>query len=222
MYIHHFNRKYGLNLTPTADTDISLGDLVWPHSKKRHLLSRKGLHNNIYNIFLTENIVNERQWREAMSFFESDELEAAKIPVLQIEVDQRFTKNFYHPLIKLLQSEPDLLSAIKISFNTIQTHTMTDEWRMRLKENITKMRPQVKKRIFACYHGSQMITEMYYGTIRLEVDGEDSFKMNSFLDAHQAVKPVADFKDGQCHMYEFEHQYFPFAMRLKEMLPEGE
>jgi len=218
MYIHHFNRKYGLNLTPTADTDISLGDLVWPHSKKRHLLSRKGLHNNIYNIFLTENIVNERQWREAMSFFESDELEAAKIPVLQIEVDQRFTKNFYHPLVKLLQSEPDLLSAIKISFNTIQTHALTNEWRIRLKENLTMMSPQVKKRIFASYHDAQVITEMYYGTIRIEVDGDDSLKINSFLDAHQTVKTMANFEDEQFHIYEFEHQHFPFTMRLEEMI----
>ena len=77
MYIHHFKRHYDLDLIPASHSDISLGDLVLRRAKKRPLMSRRGMPNPVCNVFLMEGIVSDRQRREALSVFESEELQAA-------------------------------------------------------------------------------------------------------------------------------------------------
>jgi len=217
MYIHQFKRHYDLDLIPAAHADISLGDLVWRRKKRAPLLSRKGLPNNIYNVFLVEGIVNERQWREAMSFFESDELIPAELGDLQIETDRRFTLSFHHPVVQLFQSDTTLKSEIQFAFYRIHAHVLSNKWRILLQKNLDQLSLKAEKEIFKRYRPVHLITELYYGNIQLKIAHSLAHKIKPLLKASPSEAPLTHVKQGKFDLYEFKHQHVPFAMRLEAL-----
>ena len=217
MYIHNFKRHYDLDLIPASHSDISLGDLVWRRAKKRPLMSRRGMPNHIYNVFLMEGIVSERQWREAISVFESEELQAAQLGNLQVEADRRFGLSFNHPIVKLLQSDATLKSQIKFSFHTIQARVLSNKWRVILHQNLEKLSPEAEKKIFKRYRPVHLITELYYGNIYFKTDRSFRKKIDLLLDTNRSERPLSNYEQGRFQVYEFDHNLVPFAMRLEPL-----
>ena len=168
MYLYPFQRHFRLDLIPASHSDISLCDLVWKRKNKSPLLGRKGMPNNLYNLFLAEDFITDTQWREAITSFESEKLISAQLGNLVVKANRRFGSSFQHPVVQYFHSESHFSNNLQFYFTDIRVRVLSNSWRIKIQTHLEKFNKKLEKKIFKRYRSIFLITELYYGNIRIQ------------------------------------------------------
>jgi hypothetical protein len=217
MYIYQFKRHYNLDLIYASHADISLADLVWKRKHKSPLLSRKGMPHNVYNSFLMEGLINQKEWSEAINAFENNEFQEAQFGSLQVETNRTFGFSFAHPAISLLHSDATLAPKVRFSFGKLQVQPMSNFWRIEIERLLKKGGSTFEKKALKRLRKVHLITELYYGNIRCKIDRNLTQKLERMLVLHPNEAPLLTYQDRNFKVYEFAHQEVPFAMRVEAL-----
>lgn len=217
MYLNQFKKLYQLELIPTSHADISLGDLVWLRKNKTPLLGRKGMPNNIYNLFVAEELINHIQWRKTIDLLESQMLIPAELSSMQIKANRRFGITFHHPVIQNFFSDHTFQNHIHFSFNSIKVRVLSNPRRIEIQKYMNEIGTEKEKKVFKRYRPVHLISELYYGNLRLSIDRALAQKASHLIQAKSLDKPLLELTKKKEILYEFSNQEVPFAMRLEKL-----
>ena len=216
MEIRKFRSEYKLELIPASHEGILLGDLVWDPILGPPDFSRKGMPNTIYTAFLAAGLINDKDWKEFRKENQDTKLVDAHFATRHVEVNVEFISELQHPKIGKISSDFKTENLSKFTFRELQMREMDDL--MRIK--IDRFLEQMKAAHWSDYDGSirrvYLITELYYGTIRMVIEKQFSTDLEASL---KKANLLASGRSERSHAveYEFSHDNVPFAMRIERV-----
>jgi len=216
MEIRKFRSKYKLELIPASHEGIFLGDLVWDPILGPPDFSRKGMPNTIYTAFLDAGLINEEDWKEFRQENQNTALVNAHFATRHVDVNVEFVTELQHPKIGLITSDFRTEKLSKFAFGDLQMREMDDLVRIK----IDRFLEQMKASHWSEYDGSirrvYLITELYYGTIRMVIEKQFSAEMEASLQK-ASLQASARSEGSHAVEYEFSHDNVPFAMRIERV-----
>ena len=216
MEIRKFRSAYDLELIPASHEGISLGDLAWDPIFGAPEFSKKGMPNTIYTAFLDAGLIVENEWEQFRIETRDTPLMNAHFATRTVDVNVEFVSELQHPKIGKITGEfrSDKLS--KFTFGDIQIREMDDLIRIK----IDRFLEQMKANRWSEYDGRIrrvfMITELYYGTIRLVIEKQFSTELDAILEKSE-LKALSKSEGSHAVEYEFSHDNVPFAMRIERV-----
>ena len=216
MEIRKFRSAYNLELIPASHEGISLGDLAWDPIFGAPEFSKKGMPNTIYNAFLDAGLITQTDWDQFKTEYQDSPLIDAQLATRTVDINIESISELQHPKIGLIGGgfRSDLIR--KFTFGDLQMREMSDLTRIKIDGFLELM----KATLWSDYDGSIrrvfMITELYYGTIRMVVEKQYSTELEAVL---ENVKLEAIHRTEGSHAveYEFSHDNVPFAMRIERV-----
>jgi hypothetical protein len=216
MEIRNFRSEYKLELIPASHEGISLGDLVWDPILGPPDFSRKGMPNTIYTAFLDAALITDKEWRE----FKGESLETAMVDAhfatRNVEVNVEFVSELEHPKIGRISGDFKIGKLSKFTFGNLQMREMDDLMRIRIDSFLEQMKATRWKEYDGSIRRVFLITELYYGTIRMVIEKQLSTELEAILD--KAGLEASLISEGSHAVeYEFSHDNVPFAMRIERV-----
>ena len=216
MEIRKFRSAYDLELIPASHEGITLGDLVWDPIFGAPEFSRKGMPNTIYTAFLDADLINQNEWELFGEENHNTTLIKAHLASRTVDVNVEFVSELQHPKIGKITGEFRSEKLSKFTFGDIQVREMDDM--MRIK--IDKFLEQMKATRWSEYDGRIrrvfLITELYYGTIRMVIEKQFSTELDTILKETE-LEILSRLEGSHAVEYEFSHDNVPFAMRIERV-----
>jgi hypothetical protein len=216
MEIRKFRSEYNLELIPASHEGISLGDLVWDPIFGPPDFSRKGMPNTIYTAFLDAGLINEEEWKEFRMENKDALLVNAHFATRQVDVNVEFLSELQQPKIGKISGDFKTEKLSKFTFAELQMREMDDLMRIRIDQFLEQM----KASHWIDYDGSirrvYLITELYYGTIRMVIEKQFSAELEASLEKAN-VHASGRSEASHAVEYEFSHDNVPFAMRIERV-----
>lgn len=216
MEIRKFRSAYDLELIPASHEGITPGDLVWDPIFGAPEFSRKGMPNTIYTAFLDAGLINESEWELFSEETHNRPLFKAHFASRTVDVNAEFVNELQHPKIGMITGEFKSEKLRKFTFGDIQVREMDNL--MRIK--IDRFLEQMKATRWAEYDGKirrvYMITELYYGTIRMVIEKQFSSELDTILKKSE-LAALSRSEGSHTVEYEFSHDNVPFAMRIERV-----
>lgn len=216
MEIRKFRSAYDLELIPASHEGITLGDLVWDPIFGAPEFSRKGMPNTIYTAFLDADLINQNEWELFGEENHNTTLIKAHLASRTVDVNVEFVSELQHPKIGNITGEFRSEKLSKFTFGDIQVREMDDM--MRIK--IDKFLEQMKATRWSEYDGRIrrvfLITELYYGTIRMVIEKQFSTELDTIL-KETKLEILSRLEGSHAVEYEFSHDNVPFAMRIERV-----
>jgi hypothetical protein len=216
MEIRKFRLEYKLELIPASHEGIFLGDLVWDPILGPPDFSRKGMPNTIYTAFLDAALIDDKEWEQFRKESQDTPLVSAHFATRNVDVNVEFVNELEHPTIGKISSDFRTENLSKFTFGNLQMCEMDDLVRIKIDQFLEQM----KASHWSEYDGSirrvYMITELYYGSIRMVIEKQFSGEMEAILE--KAELQVSGRSEGSHAVeYEFSHNDVPFAMRIERV-----
>lgn len=216
MEIRKFRSEYNLELIPASHEGIFLGDLVWDPIFGPPDFSRKGMPNTIYTAFLDAGLIGEEDWEKFRKEVQDTPLVDAHFATRNVDVSAEFIQELQHPKIGKVISDFRTEKLSKFTFGDLQMREMDDLLRIK----IDRFLEQMKASRWSDYDGRirrvYLITELYYGTIRMVIGKEYSTELEASL--KKANLQAAVRSEGSHTVeYQFSHDNVPFAMRIERV-----
>ena len=216
MEIRKFRSEYNLELIPASHEGSFLGDLVWDPILGPPDFSRKGMPNTIYTAFLDAALIDDNDWEQFRKESQNTPLVSAHFATRNVDVNVEFMSELEHPTIGKISGNFRTENISKFTFGDLQMREMDDLVRIKTDRFLEQM----KASHWSEYDGSirrvYMITELYYGTIRMVIEKQFSGEMEAILD--KAELHLSSRSEGSHAVeYEFSHNDVPFAMRIERV-----
>ena len=216
MEIKKFRNNYGLELIAASHEGIHLGDLVWDSALGSPSFAHAGMPNTIYTAFLDAGLIDENEFNIFRSELAETELQEAHFPDRTVDVKTELLAELKHPTVGKIEGEFKLESISKFTFGELQVKEMDDLLRVKIDQYLELM----KKKKWEEYDGRirrvNMITELYYGSIKLVVEKSLSGQFDAVLEK-SGISLVSKSDGSRSVEYEFAHEKVPFAMRIEEV-----
>ncbi|MEA3463094.1 MAG: hypothetical protein U9R49_14505 [Bacteroidota bacterium] len=216
MEIRKFRSEYKLELIPASHEGISLGDLVWDPILGPPDFSRKGMPNTIYTAFLDAGLIHDEDWKKFRKENQDTALVDAHFATRHVDVNVEFISELQHPKIGKISGDFRTEKLSKFTFGELQMRGMDDLMRIKIDSYLEQM----KAAHWSDYDGSirrvYLITELYYGTIRMIIEKQFSTELEASL---KKANLLATGRSEGSHAveYEFSHDNVPFAMRIERV-----
>ena len=214
MEIRKFRSEYKLELIPASHEGISLGDLVWDPILGPPDFSRKGMPNTIFTAFLDASLITEQDWKEFRKESQETAMVNAHFAARHVDVNVEFVSELQHPKVGLISADFKTEKLSKFTFRDLQMRDMHDLVRIK----IDSLLEQMKANRWRDYDGSIrrvfMITELYYGTLRMVVEKQYRSELEASMEKAGLVASGLT-EGGHAVEYEFSHDNVPFAMRIE-------
>jgi hypothetical protein len=216
MEIRKFRTAYDLELIPASHEGITLGDLVWDPILGPPAFSKKGMPNTIYTAFLDAGLITEDEWAAMREESRQSPIMEAHLASRTVDVDVEFVGELRHPAIGKITGEFITEKLCKFTFGNLLVREMDDLIRIRIDRHLEQMKATRWKEYDGRIRRVFMITELYYGTIKMVVEKRYSAELDAML--HQTGLSVLSRSEGnQAVSYEFSHDNVPFAMRIERV-----
>jgi hypothetical protein len=216
MEIRKFRTAYDLELIPASHEGIILGDLVWDPILGPPAFSKKGMPNTIYTAFLDAGLVTEDQWAALREESHRSPIIEAHLASRTVDIDIEFVGELRHPVIGKITGEFITEKLSKFTFGNLLMREMDDLIRIRIDRHLEQMKATRWKEYDGRIRRVFMITELYYGTIKMVVEKRYSAELDAML--QQTGLSVQSRSEGnQAVAYEFSHDNVPFAMRIERV-----
>ncbi len=216
MEIRKFRIAYDLELIPASHEGITLGDLVWDPIFGPPGFSRKGMPNTIFTAFLDAGLLPEQQWAELREECRQTPCMEAHLASRTVDVNVEFVNELQHPKVGKLQGEFLSEKLSKFTFGDLQVRAMADLVRIRVDSYLEKMKASRWSEYDGRIRRVFMITELYYGTIRMVVERDFSAELEAQLKG--TTLTILSRTEGQHAVeYGFSHDNVPFAMRIERI-----
>jgi hypothetical protein len=216
MEIRKFRSEYNLELIPASHEGIFLGDLVWDPILGPPDFSRKGMPNTIYTAFLDAGLINETDWEKFRKETRDTALVNAHFATRHVDVSVEFIQELQHPKIHKISGEFLTEKMSKFAFRNLQMREMDDLTRIKIDRFLEQMKASRWKDYDGSIRRVYLITELYYGTIRILIEKQFSSELEASM---KKVDLRASGKSEGSHAveYEFSHDNVPFAMRIEKV-----
>jgi hypothetical protein len=216
MEIRKFRTAYDLELIPASHEGISLGDLVWDPILGPPAFSKKGMPNTIFTSFLDAGLVTEDEWAGLREESRRSPIIEAHLASRTVDVEVEFVSELRHPEIGKITGEFITEKLSKFTFGNLLMREMDDLIRIRIDRHLEQMKATRWKEYDGRIRRVFMITELYYGTIKMVVEKRYSAELDAML--HQTGLSLLSRSEGnQAVVYEFSHDNVPFAMRIERV-----
>lgn len=216
MEIRKFRKAYGLELIPASHAGIFNGILVWDPIIGAPVFSKKGMPNSIFTAFLDAGLLSENEWETLGEESKQAAFLEAHMASRTVDVDVEFVSDFQHPKVGKITGEFITQRLSKFTFRNIMVREMSDLIRIRIDHYLEEM----KASRWSDYDGHirrvYMITELYYGTIKMVVEKEFSAELDAQLQIHD-LQALTRSEGSHAVEYEFSHDNVPFAMRIERI-----
>jgi len=216
MEIRKFRSEYKLELIPASHEGIFLGDLVWDPILGPPDFSRKGMPNTIYTAFLDARLIGDADWKKFREENQDTPLVDAHFAMRHVDVNVEFINELKHPKIGKIRADFKTEKLSKFTFGNLQMREMDDL--MRIK--IDRFLEQMKASHWSDYDGSirrvYLITELYYGTIRMLIEKQFSPELEASL-VKAGLQASGRSEGSHAVEYVFSHDNVPFAMRIERV-----
>ncbi len=216
MEIKKFRNNYGLELITTSHTEIALGDLVWDPLIGSPRLSHPGMPGNIYTAFLDAGLIVENEY----TLFKKESAEIDLIPALfadrNVDVSSALITELQHPVLGRVEGNFKLEAISKFKFGELQVRIMNDLLRVKIDQYLELMKEKKWKEYDGRIRRVHMITELYYGSIKLIVEKSLSSSMDAALEK-SSTKLLSRLEGSKSVEYAFSHDELPFAMRIESV-----
>jgi hypothetical protein len=216
MEIRKFRSAFDLELIPASHEGICLGDLVWDPILGAPEFSRKGMPNAIYTAFLDAGLIDETSWKLFRREILETPLIEAHLANRTVDVDVEFIAELHHPKIGRITGEFKTEKLSKFTFGNLQVREMDDLMRIKVDRHLEQMKASRWKEYDGRIRRVFMITELYYGTIRMVVERQFSAELESALQKAE-LEAVNRSEGSHSVTYEFSHGNVPFAMRIERV-----
>ncbi len=216
MEIRKFRSEYKLELIPASHEGISLGDLVWDPILGPPDFSRRGMPNTIYTAFLDASLISKEEWQEFRRESQETLMINAQFATRTVDVNVEFISELQHPKIGQISVDFKTEKLSKFTFGDIQMREMDDLIRIKIDRFLEQMKASRWKEYDGSIRRVFMITELYYGTIRMVIEKQFSTELEAILD--KAELHTSGKSEGSHNVeYEFSHDNVPFAMRIERV-----
>lgn len=216
MEIRKFRSEYKLELIPASHEGISLGDLVWDPILGPPDFSRKGMPNTIYTAFLDAALITDKEWQEFKGKSQETAMVDAHFATRNVDVNVEFVSELEHPKIGRISGDFKIEKLSKFTFGNLQMREMDDLIRIRIDSFLEQMKATRWKEYDGSIRRVFLITELYYGTMRMVIEKQLSTELESILD--KAGLEASLISEGSHAVeYEFSHDNVPFAMRIERV-----
>jgi len=216
MEIRKFRSEYKLELIPASHEGISLGDLVWDPILGPPDFSRKGMPNTIFTAFLDASLITDREWQDFRNESQGSALVNAHFAARHVDVNVEFVGELQHPKIGRISGDFKTEKLSKFTFGDLQMRKMHDLIRIKIDSYLEQMKATRWKEYDGSIRRVYMITELYYGTIRMIIEKEFSSELEDTLDM-AGLQASARSEGSHAVEYEFSHDNVPFAMRIERV-----
>ena len=214
MEIRKFRTAYDLELIPASHEGISLGDLVWDPVFGAPEFSRKGMPNTIYTAFLDASLIIETEWKLFRKESRSTQLLKAHFAMRTVDVNVELVNELQHPKVGRITGEFRSEKLSKFTFGDIQVREMDNLMRIKIDRFLEKMKATRWSEYDGRIRRVFMITELYYGTIRMVVEKQYSTELDAILEKSK-LEALSRSEGSHAVEYEFSHDNVPFAMRIE-------
>lgn len=216
MEIRKFRSEYKLELIPASHEGLSLGDLVWDPILGPPDFSRKGMPNTIYTAFLDASLISKEEWQEFRRESQETVMINAQFATRNIDVNVEFISELQHPKIGRISGDFKTEKLSKFTFGDLQMREMDDLIRIKIDRFLEQMKATRWKEYDGSIRRVYMITELYYGTIRMVIEKQFSTELEAILDK-AALQASGKSEGSHAVEYEFSHDNVPFAMRIERV-----
>ena len=216
MEIRKFRSKYNLELIPASHERISLGDLVWDPILGPPDFSKKGMPNTIYNAFLDAGLITQIDWDQFKAEYQNSPLIDAQLANRTVDINIESISELQHPTIRQISGgfTSDLFR--KFTFSKLLMREMSDLSRIKIDGFLEMMKATRWREYDGSIRRVFMITELYYGTMRMVVEKQNSAELEAVLDKIE-LEALHRTEGSHAVEYEFSHHNVPFAMRIERI-----
>ena len=216
MEIRKFRTTYDLELIAASHEGISLGDLVWDPIFGAPEFSRKGMPNTIYTAFLDAGLIEESEWKTFRDETRQTRFLEAQLASKTVDVNVEFINEFQHPGLGTISGEFQMENLSKFTFGNLQVLEMDDLMRIKIDRFLEKMKATRWKEYDGRIRRVFMISELYFGTIKMVLEKRFSSDFDAVLNA-SAIETLTRSEGSHAVEYEFSHGNVPFAMRIERV-----
>jgi hypothetical protein len=216
MEIRKFRSAYNLELIPASHEGISLGDLVWDPLMGPPQFSKQGMPNAIYTAFLDAGLIDETAWNLFREELKGTPMIEAHLANRTVDVDLEFLAELNHPEVGRITGSFTLEKLSKFTFGNLMMREMDDLLRIKIDRYLEIMKASHWNTYDGTIRRVFLITELYYGTMRLVVEKQFSQELEAILRETELVAENRT-EGSQSVVYEFSHGNVPFAMRIERV-----
>ncbi len=216
MEIRKFRSAYKLELIPASHEGISTGDLVWDPIIGSPAFSKKGMPGSIFTAFLDADLITENEWAALGKESSQSPFMEAHLASRTVNVNVEFVGELQHPKVGLITGEFISEKLSKFTFGNIMVKEMDDLIRVRIDHYLEKMKATRWNEYDGKIRRVFMITELYYGTIKLVVEKQFSAELDALLQ-NTDLEALNRSEGSHAIEYEFSHDNVPFAMRIERI-----
>ncbi len=214
MELKKFRNRYDLELIPASHEGIILGTLVWDPIFGKPAFEHRGMPDHIYNAFLDAGIINIEEWQKALEAARNEELKDANLAIASVDINVDLVTSIDQPLIGELDSALKLKSLKKFSFGELKVRLMSPLLRVEIDNYLEKLKSGNWKYYDGKIRRVFMITELYYGSVKIVIDKNMASDFNLAL-KKTGIEISNELELGTAIEYSFKHKNVPFAMKLE-------
>jgi len=214
MELKKFRNRYDLELIPTSHEGIILGTLVWDPIFGKPAFEHRGMPDHIYNAFLDAGIMDTEEWQKALEAARNEELKEANLAIASVDINVDLVTSIDQPLIGELESALKLKSLKKFSFGELKVRLMSPLLRVEIDNYLEKLKSGNWKYYDGKIRRVFMITELYYGSVKIVIDKNMANDFNLAL-KKTGMEISKELELGTAIEYSFKHKDVPFAMKLE-------
>ena len=214
MEIRKFRRKYDLELIPAAYEGIINGTLVWDALIGKPKLDHPGMPNHILNAFVDADLISMDDYNSMYQEFSNIKMLKANLAESKVDIEIDLSNEIGYPQIGDLTQSLNLTSTKKFSFGDLTVKVLSDPIRIELDSLIENLKENKWKDYDSKIRRVFMITELYYGSIKILLDKN----LESNIDVKLAELNLGIKNKTKVHKnieYTFESANVPFAMRIE-------
>ncbi len=216
MEIRKFRSAYNLELIPASHEGISLGDLVWDPLMGPPQFSKQGMPNAIYTAFLDAGLIDETAWNLFREELKGTPMIEAHLANRTVDVDLEFLAELNHPEVGRITGSFTTEKLSKFTFGNLMMREMDDLLRIKIDRYLEIMKASHWNTYDGTIRRVFLITELYYGTMRLVVEKQFSQELEAIL-RETELEAENRTEGSQSVVYEFSHGNVPFAMRIERV-----
>ena len=210
MHLKEFTKYYQLHLLAASHKSVQLGDLVWKRWWGGNQLGRSGMGNNVFNRFYDAELMDQSEWKAQLVKLATPSCEVAELAQMHLRNMEKVSGLF----LQALGPEWTHKKVMSLRIQSVCARVMSNETRMEIDHFMEQLSAQQLRQLFGRPKRVQMITELYYGQLKLFIEKEFARQLETTSQQKQLSLQLSN--EGEfINEYDFENTEVPFAYRME-------
>ena len=174
--------------------------------------STKGWVKIFFNRFYDAELLSKTEWEKRMQQLKNPPCELAALAQLHLRDVEKISGLF----LKQLQPEITLNKVMSLRIKNVCARHLPNDLRMDVDQKIEQLDPKSMRQLFRHPRRVYLITELYYGQLKLYLEKEYAIELESVK--KQKKLPLSLANEGDyTNEYDFDTHAIPFAYRMEPL-----